>query len=173
MVSSLPSLPELPFVGVTAIAILETIAAANAAYSVIRQACANGREGASIIGAVGKFIAAEEEVKETISRKKNNPILALTGGSEEQWEEFQYQEKLREQRRELESYMRLYCSAGTYERFKAWELEARKQRAAARKAMEIKREERIEVIQITLALLSFVAVSVAGIYYLGVEMGRW
>ena len=47
-------------------AILESIAAANAAYSVIRQALGNGKETAGLIGAVGKFLSAEEDVKEAV-----------------------------------------------------------------------------------------------------------
>ena len=45
-------------------AILESIAAANAAYSVIKTALGNGKETAGLIGAVGKFLSAEEDVKE-------------------------------------------------------------------------------------------------------------
>ena len=69
-------------------AILESIAAANAAYSVIRQALGNGKETAGLISAVGKFLSAEEDVKEAVQRKKNSPLTAITGGSEGDWEEF-------------------------------------------------------------------------------------
>ena len=61
-------------------AILESIAAANAAYSVIRQALGNGKETAGLIGAVGKFLSAEEDVKEAVKSKKNSHPTAITGG---------------------------------------------------------------------------------------------
>ena len=47
-------------------AILETIAAANAAYSVIRTCIANGRETADLMSNVGKFLTAEEELKDAV-----------------------------------------------------------------------------------------------------------
>ena len=80
-------------------AILETIAAANAAYSVIRTCIANGRETADLMSNVGKFLTAEEELKDAVQRKKNSPITAITGGAEGDWEEFQQLEKIREQRK--------------------------------------------------------------------------
>lgn len=57
--------------------ILESIAAANAAYSVIRTALSNGRETAGLIGAVGKFIGAEEDVKDALAKKKETQLRLL------------------------------------------------------------------------------------------------
>ena len=90
-------------------AILESIAAANAAYSVIRTALSNGTETAGLIGAVGKFLGAEEDVKDAINKKKNSPFTAIAGGEQGDWEEFQALEDLRAKRQELESYCRLYA----------------------------------------------------------------
>ena len=77
-------------------AILETIMAANAAYAVIKECISNGKETADLMSNVGKFLSAEEELKEAVQRKKNSPITAITGGSEGDWEEFQQLEKIRE-----------------------------------------------------------------------------
>ena len=88
--------------------ILESIAAASAAYEIIKTAINQGREGAGLIGAVGKFLGAEEDIKEAVQKKKNSPLTAITGGEEGMWEEFQALEQIREQRRELESYIRLF-----------------------------------------------------------------
>jgi hypothetical protein len=61
-------------------AILESIAAANAAYSVIRQtALSNGKETAGLISAVGKFLSAEEDVKDAINKEESSPITMITG----------------------------------------------------------------------------------------------
>ena len=95
-------------------AILETIAAANAAYSVIRKCLENGREVKDMVGQVGKFLTAEEELKEAVQKKKNSPLTAITGGAEGDWEEFQALERIREQRAELESWCKLYAPAGTW-----------------------------------------------------------
>ena len=147
--------------------------AANAAYSVIRQALSNGKESANLISAVGKFLSAEEDVKEAVQRKKNSPLTAITGGSEGDWEEFQQLEKLKQQRAELESYCRLYAPAGTWDRWQQWQAEARKQRQAARKAAQLAHEKKMEQIQIAAGVMLAVTGVALAIYYLGVYMGKW
>mgnify|MGYP005991195301 CR=1 FL=1 len=153
--------------------ILESIAAANAAYSVIRTALSNGRETAGLIGAVGKFIGAEEDVKDALAKKKRNPIAAIAGGQQGDWEEFQALEKLKEQRRELESWVRLYGSSGQWDRWQEWQKEARKQRQAAKKAREIARQKRNEQIALGAAILLAVGGAVGGVYYIGVLVGKF
>jgi hypothetical protein len=153
--------------------ILESIAAASAAYEVIKTAINQGREGAGIIGAVGKFLSAEEDIKEAVQRKKNSPLTAITGGDEGMWEEFQALEQIREQRRELESYIRLYGSSGQWDRWIAWQAEARKQRAAAKKAAEKRREEQIEQIQVATGIVLAITAVVVCVYYLGVYLEKW
>lgn len=154
-------------------AILESIAAANAAYSVIKTALSNGRETAGLIGAVGKFLGAEEDIKEAINKKKSSPFTAIAGGEQGDWEEFQALEKLRQQRKELESYCRLYAPSGTWDRWQQWQAEARKERQAAKKAAEKAREERNEAIATALGILMAVIVLGLSVYYLGMYLGRW
>jgi len=154
-------------------AILESIMAANAAYSVIRQALSNGKESANLISSVGKFLSAEEDVKDAINRKKNTPLTAITGGSEGDWEEFQHLENLKAKRQELESYCRLYAPPGTWDRWQQWQAEARKQRQAAKKAAEKAREERNEMIATIAGITMAVVVVILSVYYLGVYLERW
>jgi hypothetical protein len=153
--------------------ILESIAAASAAYEVIKTAINQGREGAGLIGAVGKFLSAEEDIKEAVQRKKNSPFTAITGGEEGDWEEFQALEQIREQRKELESYIRLYGKAGQWDRWVQWQAEARKQRAAAKKAAALRREEMLEQIQVATGIVLAITTVVVSIYYLGVYMEKW
>ena len=153
--------------------ILESIAAASAAYEVIKTAINQGREGAGLIGAVGKFLSAEEDIKEAVQKKKNSPLTAITGGEEGDWEEFQALEQIREQRKELESYIRLYGQAGQWDRWVQWQAEARKQRAAAKKAAALRREEQIEQIQVATGIVLAITVVVVCVYYLGVYLEKW
>ena len=153
--------------------ILESIAAASAAYEVIKKALGQGRETAGLLGQVGKFLAAEEDIKESYRRKKNSPISSITGGSEEDWEEFAALEQIKEQRRELESWCRLKAPSGTWDRWLAFEAEARKRRAAAKKAAEKAREERLEQIQMATAIILAITATVLGVYYLGVYLEKW
>ena len=154
-------------------AILESIAAANAAYSVIKTALGNGKETAGVISSIGKFLAAEDDIKEAVKKKKNSPLTAITGGDEGDWEEFQALESIKQKRAELESYCRLYAPAGTWDRWIAWQNEARKQRQAARKAAQLAHEKKMEQIQIAAGVLLAVTGVILAIYYLGVYMGKW
>ena len=154
-------------------AILESIAAANAAYSVIKTALGNGKETAGLISAVGKFLSAEEDVKDAINRKKSSPITMITGSSEGDWEEFQHLENLRQKRQELESYCRLYAPPGTWDRWQQWQAEARKQRQAAKKAAEKAREERMEALATLVGILMAVGTIVTALYFLGRYLERW
>jgi len=154
-------------------AILESIAAANAAYSVIKTALGNGKETAGLISAVGKFLSAEEDIKEAINKKKSSPITMITGSSEGDWEEFQHLEMLRQKRAELESYCRLYAPAGTWDRWQQWQAEARKQRQAAKKAAEKAREERVELLATLVGILMAVGTIVTALYFLGRYLERW
>ena len=154
-------------------AILESIAAANAAYSVIRTALSNGKETASLMGSIGKFLTAEEDIKSAVERKKKSPLTAITGGSEGDWEEFQALEDIRAKRAELESWCRLYAPSGTWDRWVSYEAKVRTQRAEAKKAAIKAREKRNEQIAMALAITVAFFTCIAGLYYLGQYMGKW
>ena len=154
-------------------AVIETIMAANAAYGVIKKCLENGREVKDMVGHVGKFLSAEDELKEAVKRKKNNPITAITGGSEGDWEEFQALEKIQEQRRELESWCRLYANPGTWDRWLLWQNEARKARKAAQKQKEKEREEFVEAIMYAFSGLLAIGGLGAVIWFLGRHMEKW
>lgn len=153
--------------------ILETIAAANAAYSVIKTCIANGKETADLMSNVGKFLTAEDELKQAVQKKKNSPITAITGGSEGDWEEFQQLEKIKEQRRELESYIRLYGKPGQWDRWISWQAEARKQRQEAKRLAMKQQEERMELLATVAGIVVALSVIGLGLYYLGVYLEKW
>tara|TARA_R110000851_G_scaffold44834_1_gene110028 strand:- start:531 stop:998 length:468 start_codon:yes stop_codon:yes gene_type:complete len=154
-------------------AVLETIAAANAAYSVIKKCLQNGSEVKDMISHVGKFLSAEDELKDAVRRKKNSPLAAITGGSEGDWEEFQALENIKEQRAELESFCRLYAKPGTWDRWILWQNEARKARKAAIKQQEKEREELVEMLMICLGCFFAVSGMAALVYALGKYMDKW
>ena len=154
-------------------AILESIAAANAAYSVIRTALSNGKETANLMSSIGKFLSAEEDIKSAVERKKKSPLTAITGGEEGDWEEFQALEDIRQKRAELESWCRLYAPSGTWDRWVSYEAKVRTQRAEAKKAAMKAREKRNEQIAMALAITVAFFTCIAGLYYLGEYMGKW
>ena len=153
--------------------VLETIMAANAAYGVIRKCLENGREVQDMVSHVGKFLSAESDLKDAVERKKKNPITAITGGEEGDWEEFQALESIKEKRRELESWCRLYGPPGTWDRWVAWQAEARKARRAAQKQKEKEREEMMEAIMYAVSGLLALGGAGALIYFLGRYWEKW
>ena len=154
-------------------AVLETIMAANAAYGVIKKCLENGRGVKDMVGHVGKFLSAEDDLKDAVKRKKNNPITAITGGAEGDWEEFQALEKIQEQRRELESWCRLYGPPGTWDRWIAWQAEARKARRAAQKQKEKEREQLVEMLMMCMGCMFAVSGMAALVYAIGRYMEKW
>ena len=154
-------------------AVLETIMAANAAYGVIKKCLENGREVSGMIGHVGKFLSAEDELKDAVTRKKKNPLTAITGGSEGDWEEFQALEDIKEKRRELESWCRLYGPPGTWDKWQLYQAEARKARRAAQKQKEKEREELMEIIMYSFAGILAVSGMVAVVFSIGRYMEKW
>ena len=147
--------------------------AANAAYGVIRKCLENGREVQDMVSHVGKFLSAESDLKDAVERKKKNPITAITGGEEGDWEEFQALENIKEKRRELESWCRLYGPPGTWDRWVAWQAEARKARRAAQKQKEKEREEMMEAIMYTVSGLFALGGAGALLYFLGRYWEKW
>ena len=153
--------------------VLATIAAANAAYGVIKQCLANGNEINGLIGQVGKFLTAEDELKDAVKRKKSSPITAITGGAEGDWEEFQALEDLKEKRRELESWCRLYGPPGTWDKWQLYQAEARKARRAAQKQKEKERAELMQAIAWSLSGLASLGGVGALLFFLGRYMEKW
>ena len=154
-------------------AVIETIMAANAAYGVIKKCLENGREVKDMATHVGKFLTAEDELKDAVKRKKTSPITAIMGGAEGDWEEFQALEKIQEQRRELESWCRLYGPPGTWDRWVTWQAEARKARRAAQKQKEKEREELVEAMMYTFSGLLALGGIGAVIWFIGRHMEKW
>ena len=154
-------------------AILESIAAANAAYSVIRTALSNGKETAGLMSSIGKFLSAEEDIKSAVERKKKSPLTAITGGEQGDWEEFQALEDIRAKRAELESWCRLYAPSGTWDRWVSYEAKVRKERADAKKAAMKAREEKMEAIASAVGIGIAITFLIAALYYLGVYLEKW
>lgn len=154
-------------------AIMETIMAANAAYGVIKQCLSNGREVTGLISEVGKFLQAEEELEALHKKKQNDPLANLLGKDISDWEHFQHLEDIRQKRKELESYCRLYAPAGTWDRWVKYQADARIARKQARRAAEKAREERNELILTVVMIAMSAALLAGGMWWLGLYLGKW
>jgi len=122
---------------------LAELAAANAAFSVIKSAVQNGKEIASAGKAIANFVGAKEQLQRKAQKKG--------GGSD--LEEFMALEQIREQEEQLKQIM-IYAGRpglwGDWQRFQA------KARIARREAEEAAIRKRKKIFDITVITIFFV-----------------
>lgn len=125
---------------------LAELAAANAAFGVIKQAIANSRELADVGKSIASFVSAEEDLKAKAEAKKKNPLNKMLGKDATDFEEFLALEKINQQKAQLQSHMRLYGRPGMYDAWVEYQAKARKARKDAIKQREKERQELLEIL---------------------------
>jgi len=134
---------------------LAELAAANAAFSVIKQCVQNGRELTAAGEAIAKFVTAKEELQRKGSKKKargvNTPDL----------EEFMALEKIREQEEQLKQFMIYAGRPGLWNDWQKFQAEARKSRRVQEELAKRRREEMIEMMGYGLVVVIIVGALVA------------
>ena len=125
---------------------LAELAAANAAFGVIKQAIANSRELADVGKSIASFVSAEEDLKAKAEAKKKNPLNKMLGKDATDFEEFLALEKINQQKAHLQSHMRLYGRPGMYDAWVEYQAKARKARKDAIKQREKERQELLELL---------------------------
>lgn len=154
-------------------AILETIAAANAAYKIISDCVKNGKEVAGLTSEVGKFLQAEEELNEAHKKYLANPLTKGLGKDAQDWAYFQQLEDIQEMRKELESFTRLHGRPGSWDRWVKYQADARIARKEARKRQERERQERNEIIILIVCAIAGAAAMGGLFWWIGVATGKW
>jgi hypothetical protein len=118
---------------------LAELAAANAAFAVIKTAVQNGKDIAAAGSAIASFVGAKEDLQRKASKKG--------GGSD--LEEFMALEQIREQEEQLKQIM-IYAGRpglwGDWQRFQA------KARIARREAEEARRRKNKQIIEWTIII---------------------
>ena len=134
---------------------LAELAAANAAYHVIKQAVTNGNELANYAKHISKWVGAEEDLQKKVEKKSNNVFNKIWGKEGDDFEEFMALDKIKQQKSELVSYMRLYGRAGLYDDWVAYQAQARK---ARREAIKQRQKEIDRIKEITAWIVVIVVV---------------
>ena len=122
---------------------LAELAAANAAFQVIKTAVQNGKEIASAGKAIANFVGAKEQLQKKAQKKG--------GGSD--LEEFMALEQIREQEEQLKQIM-IY--AGRPGLWSDWQRFQAKARVARREAEEAAIAKRKKIMDITIITIFFV-----------------
>ena len=95
---------------------------------------------------------------------KNSIFKKVMGKDTDDFESFIALDKIKEQRRQRESHMRLYGRPGLYDSWVEYQGQARKARREAEKQRQKDREEFIEAISIFLGVLVFLGIAAGGVY---------
>jgi hypothetical protein len=144
---------------------LAELAAANAAFGVIKQAIANSRELADVGKSIASFVSAEEDLKAKAEAKKKNPLNKMLGKDATDFEEFLALEKINQQKAQLQSHMRLYGRPGMYDAWVEYQAKARKARKDAIKQREKERQELLEILAWIFVVVVIWGGLGAGLYY--------
>jgi hypothetical protein len=143
---------------------LAEIAMANAAFSVIKSAVQNGRELAQCGKSISDFLSAEDSLKDKAESDKKSIFKKVMGKDTADFESFLALDQIKEQRRQLESHMRLYGRPGLYDSWVEYQGQARKARKAAERQRQKEREELIEAISIFAGVILIFGMAVGGAY---------
>ena len=131
---------------------LAELAAANAAFAVIKQCVSNGKEIAAAGSAIAEFVGAKEKLQANAAKKG--------GGSD--LEEFMALEKIREQEEQLKQIMIYAGRPGLWSDWQRFQAKARVARREAEAAAVIKRRKIMDGIIIGTILVAMLFV-IAGI----------
>ena len=143
---------------------LAEIAMANAAFGVIKSAVQNGRELAQCGKSISDFLTAEDKIKHKAEGDKKSIFNKVMGKDTNDFESFLALDKIKEQRRQLESHMRLYGRPGLYDSWVEYQAQARKARKEAERQRQKDREELIEAVSIFVGVVVILSTAVGGAY---------
>jgi len=135
---------------------LAELAAANAAFQVIKQAVSNGRDIASVGSQIAQFVDGKETLQKKVSNKKNSPFYK---GND--FEEFMALEVIKEKEEELRQIMLYVGRPGLWNDWQKFQAEARKARIEAQEEAQRKRQQLLETIVLSAAII-------IGIGFLGI-----
>ena len=117
---------------------LAELAAANAAFSVIKQFVSNGKELSGCAKHISDFVFSKEAIEKNLKKKKAKGV----GGTD--LEEFMALEQIKEKEEELKKMMIYLGRPGLWQDWQAFQAEARKSRRYQEKMAQKRQEELME-----------------------------
>ena len=138
---------------------LAELAAANAAFAVIKQCVQNGRELASAGKQISDFVCAKEELTRRKNKKTNR------GHKASDLEEFMALEKIKQNEQQLKEMMIWAGRPGLWNDWQTFLAEARKSRRVQEELARKKREELTQLLAICLGIGIFILGMVGIVYW--------
>ncbi len=145
---------------------LAELAAANAAFGVIKSFISNGKDLASCGKQISDFVFAKEKIEKEVSKQK---AKGIAGGD---LEEFMALEELRQKEEELKQIMIYVGRPGLWADWQKFQAQARKARREQERLDRKRREEILEYIGYSIALLALLALGGMILFFLGKWTGK-
>ena len=145
---------------------LAELAAANAAFGVIKSFVSNGKELASCGKQISDFVFAKENIEKEVNKHK---AKGVTGGD---LEEFMALEELRQKEEELKQIMIYVGRPGLWADWQKFQAQARKARREQERLAQKRREEILEYIGYSIALIALLALGGMILFFLGKWTGK-
>ncbi len=145
---------------------LAELAAANAAFGVIKSFISNGKDLASCGKQISDFVFAKEKIEKEVSKQK---AKGIAGGD---LEEFMALEELRQKEEELKQIMIYIGRPGLWSDWQKFQAQARKARREQERLAQKRREEILEYIGYSIALIALLALGGMILFFLGKWTGK-
>ena len=145
---------------------LAELAAANAAFGVIKSFISNGKELASCGKQISDFVLAKESIERKASKQKAKGVYTSD------LEEFMALEELKQKEEELKQIMIYAGRPGLWADWQKFQAEARKSRRYAEKMAQKKKEELLEIMGYSIAFIALLALGGLILYFVGKWTGK-
>ena len=145
---------------------LAELAAANAAFGVIKSFISNGKELASCGKQISDFVFAKEQIEKKAKKQRAKGVRT------NDLEEFMALEKIKQQEEELKQIMIYAGRPGLWQDWQRFQAEARKSRRYAEKMAQRRREELLEMMGYSIAFIALLAFGGMILYFVGKWTGK-
>ena len=145
---------------------LAELAAANAAFGIIKNFVSNGKELSGCVKQISDFVFSKEEFEKTANKKKSKG-----GGTD--LEEFMALEQIREKEEELKKMMIYLGRPGLWQDWQRFQAEARKSRRYQEKMAQKRKEELMEYLGYGIAFIIIVFFAGLLAWFAGKWLGRF
>ena len=145
---------------------LAELAAANAAFGVIKSFISNGKELASCGKQISDFVFAKEQIEKKAKKQRAKGVRS------NDLEEFMALEKIKQQEEELKQIMIYAGRPGLWQDWQRFQAEARKSRRYAEKMAQKRKEELFEMMGYSIAFIALLAFGGMVLYFVGKWTGK-
>ena len=145
---------------------LAELAAANAAFGVIKSFISNGKELASCGKQISDFVFAKEQIEKKAKKQRAKGVRT------NDLEEFMALEKIKQQEEALKQIMIYAGRPGLWQDWQRFQAEARKSRRYAEKMAQKRKEELFEMMGYSIAFIALLAFGGMILYFVGKWTGK-